>query len=533
MPGTTFDVCIIGSGITGALAAQHFLDQGLEVLILERSDDIYFPETRAGYWDEAWQRHPDNPSIYRNYWPQAEQYFDDLVAVENVNRRFGFHYNMKYGFGGSGAVWSGASWRLKPEDFQTRTLFGYGRDWPFSYEDLAPYYDRVEQIFLTSGPQDHPDWPWKNNYPYPAFKQSYSDKVMTQVLAPEFKVTPNAFSVRNTTPVAGGCVGSKTCVKKCPANARFRPDFHILYPYLNHNNLTLWLKSPAVKLNLAADNRIASVTVLKAGQHLEQVQARYYFLAANTIENIRLLHHSATDRPVANSSGLLGHFFASHGAVVMSAILDQPLYVGRGRPTTSSAINTLNHGQRDQFNGYMLEIWNLDWNMGLTPGAILRSTRLKERQWGLSLFKRARQADHRLALTLIFEIELRHRNQVNLSAVKDQFNLPLARVDFKFGRRDDRTLNQMKKVAKMLGRKPGINELKLWGYGLNGNHPLGGYVCGHDPKTSVVDAFMRSHDHANLYILGGGAFNSTSALNPTHTIAALTLKALDDNRLQF
>ena len=71
------------------------------------------------------------------------------------------------------------------------------------------------------------------------------------------------------------------------------------------------------------------------------------------------------------------------------------------------------------------------------------------------------------------------------------------------------------------------------GYGLNGNHPLGGYICGNDPQTSVVDEWMRSHEHDNLYILGGGAFNATSALNPTHTIAALTLKALDDQRIKL
>ncbi|MDY6994748.1 MAG: hypothetical protein SVR94_19355, partial [Pseudomonadota bacterium] len=424
-----FDICIVGSGITGTLVAEHFLSQGLRVLMLERGKDIYFPETPQQYWYEAWRAQPDNPNVYRNYWPQAEAYFDDLVAVENVHQRFGFHYNMKYGLGGSGAVWSGAAWRLTPEDFQTQSLFNYGRDWPLSYDDLAPYYAQVEQRFLTSGPQAEPHWPWDNHYPYPAFKQNYLDKVVTEILAPEFIVTPNAFSVRNTPPEAGGCVGAKTCVQKCPANARFRPDLHILYPYRHHEHLTLWFQSPALKLNLAPDNTIASITVLKNGEQLTEVQADYYFLAANTIENIRILHNSADNNQiVANSSGLLGHYFASHGALVLSITLDQPVFVGRGRPTTSSAINTLNHEQRQQFNAYMLEIWNQDWNVGLTPPAIMRHIRLQERHWGMTLFNQVRQAEHRFTATLIFEMEARQRNRVTLSEVKDHFNLPLAKV---------------------------------------------------------------------------------------------------------
>jgi len=528
-----FDICIVGSGITGSLVAEHFLSKGLKVVMLERGNDIYLPDKREELWYEAWQPHPNNPAISRNYWHNAEKYFDDLVEVENVHKAFGFHYNMKYGLGGSGAVWSGASWRLTPDDFKTQTLFGYGRDWPFTYEELAPYYAKVEQIFFTSGPQDEPTWLWKNNYKYPAFKQSHLDKVVKQVFAPEFIITPNAFSVKNTPPVEGGCVGSKTCVQKCPANARFRPDLHILHPYFESENLTLLMNAPCLKVNLAKNNAIASVSILQAGS-LKEIKAKYYFLAANTIENLRILHHSTDEKPVANSNGLLGHFFASHGAVVMSVILHDRLFVGRGRPTTSSAINTLNHKNRDKFNAYMMEIWNSDWGIGMTPSAILRNIRKRERHWGSFLFEKVKEGDYRFAATLIFEMEMQQQNKVMLSKRKDKFGLPLAKVDFKLGDRDKLTFATLKnETVEMLRQKKGVKNIQIPGFGLNGNHPLGGYICGDDPKTSVVDPFMRSHDHHNLYILGGGAFNSISAINPTHTIAALTLKALDDKRISF
>lgn len=246
-----FDVCIIGTGITGSLVAEHFLAQGASVIMLERSKDVYLPARPEEYWREDWKEIQKKPQyLVKNTWNNADKYFDDLVTIENEHHSFAFHYNMKYGLGGSGAVWSGASWRHTPEDFATQSHFGYGRDWPFAYETLAPYYARIEQLFNTSGPIQEPDWQWENNYKFPAFKQSYLDKVATRVFAPEYQVTPSPFSVKNLPAKEGGCVGAKNCVRRCPANARFRPDTEILYKHLQNDNadLTLLMDTPCLKL---------------------------------------------------------------------------------------------------------------------------------------------------------------------------------------------------------------------------------------------------------------------------------------------
>lgn len=532
-----YDVCIIGTGITGSLVADHFLAKGASVLMLERSSDIYLPAKTDEYWREDWKEVSRKPQyITKNTWDNADKYFDDLVSVENAHHPFAFIYNMKYGLGGSGAVWSGASWRLTPEDFATRSHYGYGRDWPFAYAELAPYYARIEQLFNTSGSTQEPGWPWKNNYKYPAFKQSYLDQVVSKVFAPEYLVTPSPFSVKNLPAKEGGCVGAKNCVRRCPANARFRPDTDILFKHIQNDqvDLTLLMNAACLKLNLSRDKSIQNAEILYQGK-TATVKAKYFFLAANTIENLRILLNSEDNNQgsVANANGLLGTHFASHGTVPISVILNEAVYPGRGRPTTSSVINTLNHAQRDQLNSYMMEIWNLDWQVGLSPVAILKNLRYKDRHWGATLFNKLKQAENRFAATYIFEIEMRKRNRVSLSTVKDKLGLPLAKVDFKLSERDQQSLEFLLAAAKQLGEKAGIESVTVPGYGMNGNHPLGGYICGNDPQTSVVDASMRSHEHKNLYILGGGAFNATSALNPTHTIAALTLKALDDQRITF
>lgn len=532
-----FDICIIGTGITGTLVADHFLAKGASVLMLERSKDVYLPAKPEEYWHSAWKITQDTfHRITKNTWRGADKYFSDLASIENEHRSFAFHYNMKYGLGGSGAVWSGASWRLTAEDFATQSRFSYGLDWPFSYAELAPYYDRIEQLFNTSGPMQEPSWPWKNNYKFPAFKQSYLDKVASRVFAPEYLVTPSPFSVKNLPAEEGGCIGAKNCVKRCPANARFRPDIDILFKHLKNDksDLTLLMDSACLKLNLSTDKRIQNAEILYKGK-AQTVKAKYYYLAANTIENLRILLNSEDNNQgrVANANGLLGAYFASHGAVPMTVILNEPVYPSRGRPTTSSVINTLNHSQRDKLNAYIMEIWNMDFRIGSSPVAIMRNLRLKERHWGATLFNKMKEAENRFSAAYIFEIEMRKRNRIRLSTIKDKLGLPLAKVDFKLSERDQRSLDFLFAEAKRLEKKSAIRAISVPGYGLNGNHPLGGYICGNDPQTSVIDAWMRSHEHDNLYILGGGAFNSTSALNPTHTIAALTLKALDDQRITF
>ena len=314
MPTPNYDICIIGSGITGSLVADHFVTKGLKVVMLERGGSIYFPERASEHWTEAWQKVEAHPLLYRNYWPGAEKLFPDLVEIENERERFGFFYNMKYGIGGSGAVWSGMSWRLMPSDFQTRSQFHYGRDWSVQYNDLAPCYDRVEHLFHTSGPSNVPNWPWRNNYRYDAFKQSYLDKVAGERLSPYFDVVPNAHSMKNLPTMQGGCIGAKTCVRHCPQNAKFRPDFYILPRLLQKENFTMLVNTPCIAINVNKHGRIMSATTLQ-GEKRKDVHAKVFYLCANTVENIRLLLNSERENgsPIANKNGLLGHGFASHG----------------------------------------------------------------------------------------------------------------------------------------------------------------------------------------------------------------------------
>ena len=132
----------------------------------------------------------------------------------------------------------------------------------------------------------------------------------------------------------------------------------------------------------------------------------------------------------------------------MRITVPDPVYPGRGRPSTSCAINTLTEREPNGLNGFMLEVWNLDHRVGTSPLARLRNIRHKERHWGETLLRRVKETERQFTTTLIFEIEMRNRNRVTLSEHrKDSLGLPLGHVDFKLGERDEATFKAEQKIS--------------------------------------------------------------------------------------
>jgi choline dehydrogenase-like flavoprotein len=133
---------------------------------------------------------------------------------------------------------------------------------------------------------------------------------------------------------------------------------------------------------------------------------------------------------------------------------------------------------------------------------------------------------------LIFETEMTANKRVSLSPTRvDRFGIPVGRVDLGLSELDKRTLAKVEALASEIGGKPDFHSFFSNGRGINGNHPLGGLRMSENAETGVVNDRCRAHDFDNLYIFGGGAFCSTGTFNPTLTITALTLRALEDSHL--
>ena len=516
-----FDIVIIGAGFTGGLAADFFTRLGKTVCVIERGGD-YFPD-RKNHWKDS---HINVPGTSR--WVTASH--DDPYERTEIKTRdsgFQFLYNMKFGMGGSGAVWSGASFRFRPSDFKLRTEYGIGKDWPITYEELEPWYELAEKELGVSGADPLHYWERQSDYPMPAFRQSYLDGVFSRYFGKKFPLMPIPCAVTSEKYRGRGpCVGAHTCVSFCPSEARYSPNQNHLTDALERPCCTLYKRALVTRLNMDEDTcRIQSVNVLPEGSCPVEVHGRRFILAGNTIENTRLLLLSKNRKfplGIANSSGLLGKYFMSTGAHVWTLEFPEFTYPFRGRPITSVCAAYSDGSHRRFMSSFLIEVWNDVWTHGDLYYYLEKM--VKDGHWGTTLKHKADQYMRLMNITAPFEILPRRESTVSLDpSDTDNFGLPLPVTNIKLG---DYELQVRKYIEKRFRKASSDVIIKLSGEGINGNHPYGTYRMGKNSREGVVDGNLRSFDHNNLYILGGGSFVTGTCFNPTLTIAALALKCL-------
>lgn len=545
MPETrTYDVCIIGGGLTGLMTAKAALAQGKSVLVIERGGEYAPDETdRRTWWKESVHSSPsqdDGYLHYRNSFEDDRKHFDDLVENESGLPPWSFKYNMWYGIGGASQMWSGMSWRLAPEDFQTETYYGYGKDWPISYEDIAPYYNRAEQFLEVSGPsgdmrEGFRYWPWDNDFAYPHFPLSYLDNKFQTVLGDMGELVPQPHAVRNRPADEGGCVGAKTCVSYCAARAIFKGNERILPDIMFDDNLEILFETAVTCLNWdTGAGKITSVTCKNHGEDQPfPIEAETFFLCGNAFENIRLIKYSEaqTGQPFGQSSPWVGRCFSSHAAVTYTVVMDEEVFPVRGRPTHASVIEWVRRDPGTREGGITLEVWNNDFTMGYGPWRHF-DAHVKQGHWGGHLFNLLDSFERRFCISMIFETEMTDEKRMTLSPdAVDKFGIPVGRVDLGLSEMDETTLTKLEDLAARIGARDGIESFSENGRGINGNHPLGGLRMSQSAETGVINDRCRSHDFRNLYILGGGAFCSTGSFNPTLTITAMAIRAFEDPEL--
>lgn len=543
----TCDVCIIGGGLTGLMTAKAALAQGKSVLLIERGGEYAPHETdRRTWWKERVISQPSTDERYlhyRNSFEHDSEHFDDLVQNESGPPPWSFKYNMWYGIGGASQMWSGMAWRLTPEDFRTRSQFDYGTDWPIAYDDLAPHYGRAERFLEVSGPgaEDRAGyryWPWANEYAYPHFPLSYLDRKFQEIIGEVGELVPQPHAVRNKPADEGGCVGAKTCVSYCASKAIFKGNERILPDIIFDDNLEILFETAVTRLDWEGDAGSGGrITGVECHTHGEAepviVEAERYFLCTNAFENIRLIRHSEAQngKPFGVASPLVGRYFSSHGAITYTVITEEDVYPVRGRPTHASIIEWVNRPEGTREGGITLEVWNSDFTHGYAPWRHFQK-HVEAGHWGGHLFNLLRSFERRFCISVIFETEMTEEKRVTLSpGARDKFGIPVGRVDLGLSAVDEVTLARAEDHGRRIGGRPGLAEFFENGRGINGNHPLGGLRMSATPETGVVNARCRSHDFANLYILGGGAFCSTGSFNPTLTITALAMRAFDDPEL--
>jgi choline dehydrogenase-like flavoprotein len=550
-----YDVVIVGSGAGGGMAAYALTKAGAKVLMLE-----------AG---PAWYASKNSQMIVPSYMtprrgratktrPFGE--FDACdggweIEGEPYTRAPGTRFDWWRGrmLGGRTNHWGRISLRFGPHDFKGKTRDGLGDDWPISYEDVAPYYDRIDDLIGIFGSREglpnHPDGKFQ-----PAPKPRCYELLVKQA-SDRLGVTciPSRLSII-TKPLPGrqACHYCGQCNRGCAVKANFSSPDVLIAPALATGNLTLLTNAMVREVTLGKDGLATGVSYVdKASGEDRHAEGKVVVLAASALESARLLLNSKSSQfpqGLANSSGTVGKYITDTTGTDVAGFI--PAMVDHV-PHNEDGVGGmhvympwwLDNTKLDFPRGYHIEVWgglgqpSYGFMGGITryPGAGGYGAKLKEdyrRYYGATIGFSGRG-----------EMIPNDKSYCEIDpTVVDQWGIPVLRFHWEW---TDHELNQVKHmqqtfralVAEMGGEVFSPMPTKEQGYGIAPGgriiHELGGARMGSDPKQSVLNQFQQSHDIKNLFVMDASGFPSGGCQNPTLTIMAMAVRSTDYLMEQF
>lgn len=526
------DVLIVGAGVAGSLAAWRLAQAGAKVLVLEAGPRIERAEALA-HFQRAAVRTPESPYPEAPHAPRPVSDDPHHYYVQEGPDPFKSTYERRVG--GTTWHWLGTTLRFLPEDFQLRTRYGVGEDWPIVYDDLEPWYCQAEEQLGVAG-QDGEDLgsPRSRPYPLPPIPQTYLDRLVAQAVAGpglKLKVQPTP-QARNSQSYDGRppCCGNASCIPICPIWAKYDATVHVK----KAEALGAQVIENAVASFVEVDpaGRIASIRYRRPDGTLHRATARVYVLAAHAIEVPKLLLLSRTGAlpdGVANSSSQVGRNLMDHPIQLSWALAKNPLYPYRG-PLSTSGIEQLRGGdfRRDRA-AYRIEIANDGWSWLRGDPIVSASALIARGIRGPALVARLNeQAERELRLASLIEQLPDPENRITPSFDRlDALGIPRPRIRYRVDDYVRRGMADARDVHERIFDSLQASERRHGTAYEGAGHIIGTYRMGENPKTSVVDRAQRSHDHPNLFLLGSGVFPSSGTANPTLTLAALALQAAE------
>lgn len=518
------DFVVIGSGIIGSTTAHQFLKQGASVIILEAGPRVTRDEIVARF------RNSPRKSDWMSPYPPAPwaphpvyQPKDDGYLVQAGPYPYPAEYIRIVG--GTTWHWAAQAWRMVPNDLRIKSLYGVGVDWPFSYEDLDPYYQQAEEIMGVSGATNTGS-PRSKPFPMQPVAEPYAMRRLRERLAPVYAVVGNTVA-RNSRTYGGrpACCGNNSCQPICPIDAQYHGG--IAAAAAEAAGAKLIPNANVYRIEHDAQGRIAAVHYYDPDKVSHRVTGKTFILAANGIESPRLLLLSASDKypqGLANSSGMVGRNLMDHPSTSLTFDAEEELWLGRG-PQSPNSINTLRDGAfRSEHAPYRLDFTNISRVAGSTQALIDQGV------YGPELEKRLRySAAHELNVKNVLEVLPHPDNRITLSDQKDAMGIPKPQAHYaidEYTRKGAEVSRaDFARIAELMG---GSNlRYSKDGSFANNQHICGTMSMGKDAKTSVVNEFGRCHDHENLFITSTGVLPTAGTCNSTQTGLAVALRTAE------
>lgn len=517
-----WDVCVVGSGAGGGIAAWNLATRGARVIVLEGGDWVQ-PTRFVGH---KWPYEFPGRGLEREY----SAGFMSREPYQQQGNAAPFGFGVVRAVGGKSLLWSAHVFRFSPYDFASAQKMGADIDWPIRYDELAPYYARVERLIgVASSRRDYPNVP-DNDSPMKPIGLRCCDRELQRGLRKlnrGYQVFPLPKAI-NTAERDGrpACHWCGHCNYGCEIDSKYTSANTPIPKALKTGRCTLVTNALVVGLE-QADGRVRSARYLNTKTRTEhQVRARAFVLACGPIETARLLLVSR----VANSSGQVGRSLMSHINPSVQGYLPQ-----------LEASPVVNDDGTDNFHGIIPDIYWKSPNPNFQGGYHIQTT--GGVQQGIHFGRGFAWASAVPGFGSSFKKGVRERlpalvglhpqgtmlpskdNFVELHPTeRNQFGLPAPVIHVSYGRNERAMARDMQeRCAEMIEAAGGRVTTRSPRLSHDPFHYVGTCRMGHDPKRSVLNRYCQSHDAPNLFIADGSSFTAYPEKNPTLTVMAFSL----------
>jgi choline dehydrogenase-like flavoprotein len=519
------DVCIVGAGPAGAVAALRLAEAGFEVVVLEQGDWPDYEFARAASPDfeintgSTWAWDPNVRGLAGDYPINGA---DSAIDVLNYNAV------------GGGSVVYAAQWqRNLPSDFCVRTLDGVADDWPLGYRELQPYYERVERAFGVSGLAGDPAFPEGDGPPMPPVPLGLAGARVARAhneLGWHWWPGPNAIATR-AYGALGPCQQRAACLWACADGAKASAD-RTHWPLAVDRGVRLITGARVHRIEVGESGLAEGALWFDRDGHEHRTRAAVTILAANGIGTPRLLLLSATKgHPdgLANSSGLVGKRLMLHPFGVVTGLFSEDLQSSRG--AWGQHLHSLQFYETDTDRGF---VRGAKWGLQPTGGPV-NATRAwpwgeHNTVWGTDFHQGVQsRLNHSAMWGIVAEDLPEEANRVMLDTeLTDSHGIPAPKITYRIGENSRRIMDfHLDRARESLVASGAYHTFVAPQIRETGWHQLGTAMMGTDPDKSVVDPSGRTHDVANLYVFDGSNWPTSSGMNPTATIMAMALRCTE------
>ncbi len=549
-----FDAIVIGSGMSGGIAAKELCERGLKVAMIERGNAVdpgrdftdtvmpwEFKNNNLVPEDEVAADYPVQSQCYafsaatKHWWAKDS---DHPYATPDDKP---FSWIRGHHVGGRSIMWARQTYRLSAMDFEANARDGHGCDWPIRYNDLAPWYDHVEDFIGVAGSREGlpqlPDGvflpPWEMNDGEKMFKAAIEARFAGRKVIIGRNANLSVAQPHHKALGRGDCQNRSVCERGCSYGAMHSTLSSSLPAAQRTGNLTLI--TDAIVHSILTDpatGRASGVRVIdrisKAGR---TVQARIVFLNASTIGSAQILLNSASashPRGLANGSDQVGRNLMDHlsGLTTEGVLPGGPDTTSKGRRPTGIYVPRFRNVTEDgdgyvRGYGYQGNVSRYSTQpSGDTPGV------------GVALMAKGQEAGPWKVLLAGFgEMLPNPDNRVTLHPTRrDQWGMPIVHISCELGANDRKLAQQALDDGRAMiegvggtvthqNSEPGRLGLCI--------HEMGTARMGKDPRTSVLNKFNQAHQVPNLFCTDGAAMASSACQNPSLTYMALSARAAD------